>query len=182
MKQIRLHGKGGQGLVTAAEILGNAFLLEGNYASCLPSFGVERRGGAVTAFIRLDDKPIRLKDRIYTPDCLIVTSPDLLTEPDVFLGLQAGSTLILNTHTPVKENLNPNLKTIGAVDAISIAMKEMGIPVVSTGLLGALVGTTNWLKLDSLTKTLGDYFKGNALKGNIRCLERGFQEVKVSHF
>lgn len=180
MKEIRFHGRGGQGAVTAARMLASAFVVEGKYVASFPMYGFERRGAPVTAFTRMDDKPIREKTQIYTPDCLAVIDPGLLTLPNLYTGLKENGILILNTGTPMKEQPNPNVKIGGFINATQISVDEIGRDIPNTALLGALAAVTGWLKLDSILDSLKDYLTGqDILDKNARSAERGFKEVEV---
>ncbi len=180
MKEIRFHGRGGQGAVTAARILASAFVVEGKHVATFPMYGFERRGAPVTAFTRMDDKQIREKTQIYTPDCLAVIDPGLLTLPTLYTGLKEDGILILNSATPMKEQPHPNVKTGGFVNATGIAVDEIGRDIPNTALLGALAAVTGWLKLESLLESLKDYLSGQELLDrNYRSAERGFKEVEV---
>ena len=100
MAEMRLHGRGGQGTVMAAEMLANAFVLEGKYASVFPSFGIERRGSAVMAFTRFSDKPVREKTRVYKPEILMVLDPSLLEKPEIYSGFVQGGTIVATGKDP----------------------------------------------------------------------------------
>ncbi len=182
MKEIRLHGRGGQGAAIAADMLAAAFIKEGKYAVAFPMFGFERRGAPVTAFVRFDDKPIRQRTQVYEPDCLILFDPSLRTSPEIFLGVQVGGTMVLNVQHQPQQTLHANLKTIGAVDATSIAFQEIGKPITNTCVLGAFASTTGWLKLESLQAGFKDYFSGKLLEDNLRCAERGYRETAILEF
>jgi 2-oxoacid:acceptor oxidoreductase gamma subunit (pyruvate/2-ketoisovalerate family) len=179
MKEIRLHGRGGQGVVMASKMLAIACMIEGKYPVAFPMFGFERRGGPVAAFMRFDDHPVREKTQIYHPDCLILTDPSMKNDPAVFNGLKTNGVLVLNSVTPYRELPHPNLKTIGMVDATSIALQEIGVPVPNTCMAGAFAKVTGWLKLESVFSSLEKYFHGEGLDKNIRCAQRGYNEVKV---
>ncbi len=179
MKEIRFHGRGGQGAVLAARMLAVAFLAEGKCVASFPMFGFERRGAPVVAFTRLDDKPIREKTQIYNPDCMVVIDPGLMKLPTLFSGLNPEGVLILNSPQPLKGSPNENLKLAGVINATQIAVEEIGRDVPNTCLLGAFAATTGWLDLKSVISTLRDYFSGDVLQGNIRSAERGFHEVEV---
>ena len=182
MKEIRLHGRGGQGIVMASEILATAFVAEGKYATAFPSFGTERRGAPVSAYVRLDDNDIRERTQIYFPDCLIFTDPFFKNVNEVYAGLKPGSILILNSREAIKSNPNQNVKTAGAIDATSIALEEIKRPSTNTCLIGAFAATTGWISLDYLLSALKKFWSGNDLKGNIRCAHRGYEEVQVTRF
>ena len=179
MKEIRFHGRGGQGAVLAARMLAAAFLVEGKCVASFPMYGFERRGAPVVAFTRLDDKPIREKTQIYNPDCLVVIDPGLMNLPTLFSGLKPEGILILNSSRPLENQPNENLRLTGVVNATQIAVDEIGRDVPNTCLLGAFAATTGWLDLKSILSGLGEYFSGGLLHGNIRSAERGFREVKV---
>ena len=179
MKEIRFHGRGGQGAVIAAQILTRAFYAEGKYAASFPMFGFERRGAPVAAFTRVDDKPIREKSQIYTPDCLLVLSQSLEGLPMLFDGLKPHGILVINAVKFPEGTLHDNLRVIGVANATAIAQEEMGIPATNTCMLGAFAKTTGWLSLESVVVALEDYFKGTLLEKNIRSAERGFRETRV---
>lgn len=178
-KEIRLHGRGGQGAVLAARMLASAFALEGKSVASFPMYGFERRGMPVIAFLRSDDKPIREKTQIYTPDCLVVIDPTLLGLATLFDGLKTGGTLIINAAKPLEKPLSSNLKRAGWVNATQVALDEIGRDIPNTCLIGALAKTTGWVALESIKQALGDYLDGSMLKKNIRNAERGYQEVEV---
>ncbi|MDO8690141.1 MAG: 2-oxoacid:acceptor oxidoreductase family protein [Dehalococcoidia bacterium] len=182
MKEIRLHGRGGQGAAIAAEMLAAALVKEGKYAVAFPMFGFERRGAPVTAFVRFDDKPVRQRTQVYEPDCLIVTDQSFRKSKDIFLGLRPGGTLVVNVQHQPQETLHPNLRIIGAVDATGIGLQEIGKPITNTCILGAFASTTQWLKLESLQACFQDYFSGKLLQDNLRCAERGYRETAVLEF
>ncbi len=167
-------------MVTASEMIAAAMVAEGKYAACFPMFGFERRGAPVTAFIRLDDRPVREKTQIYAPDCLVVADLSLGFNPMTYAGLKPDSVLVVNSPRPVAGNIPEKLAALGVVDATRIALEELGVMVVNTCLAGAFAGTTGWVKPESLLDSLEDYLSGPLLKNNRRCLERGFAEVKVS--
>jgi 2-oxoacid:acceptor oxidoreductase gamma subunit (pyruvate/2-ketoisovalerate family) len=177
--EIRLHGKGGQGAVSAIDMLVAAFASEGKHASGFPFFGSERRGAPTTAFVRFGDKPIREKTKIYFPDCLIVFDSSQLNLPMVYAGLKPQGILVANTTQYLKRKPDENVKVIGIVNATRVALEELGMTAVSTCMIGAFAATTNWVKLDSILSILPDYFKGKLLEKNMRCIERGFKETRV---
>lgn len=179
MKEIRIHGRGGQGAVMAARMLASAFVQEGKFIASFPMYGFERRGAPVVAFTRIDDKPIREKTQIYNPDCIIVIDPGLLTLPTLFTGLRPDSVFILNSDKKMTKQPNENLKIGGVVNATEIAVQEIGRDIPNTCLLGAFAAATEWLKLDSLLAVLPDYLRGDILQRNLKSTERGYKEVEV---
>ena len=179
VKEIRFHGRGGQGAVLAARMLAAAFVIEGKHVASFPMYGFERRGAPVVAFTRLDDKPIREKTQIYNPDCLLVIDPGLMNLPALFSGLKPEGILILNSPHPLDGQPNKNLKVAGVINATQIAVDEIGRDVPNTCLLGAFAATSGWVDLKSILRCMGEYFSGDLLQRNINSAERGFREVKV---
>jgi len=150
MREIRLHGRGGQGMVLAAEMIIHAVMLDGLYGTAIPFFGFERRGSPVACFVRIDDRPIREKTQIYTPDCIVVSDPTLLDSVNVFSGIKAGTVMVLNSPKDREEFvLPPQVTKIGIVDASKIAKQVLGIPVVNTAMVGAFAKTTELIRVTS---------------------------------
>jgi 2-oxoacid:acceptor oxidoreductase gamma subunit (pyruvate/2-ketoisovalerate family) len=179
VKEIRIHGRGGQGAVLAARMLASAFVAEGKSVASFPMYGFERRGAPVVAFTRVDDKPIREKTQIYTPDCMVVIDPTLMKLPALFSGLKKGGVLILNSPNTLKDPPNENLSIGGVIDATKIAVEEIGRDIPNTCLLGAFAAATGWLELKSILSCLGEYLRGDILQRNLRSAERGFEQVEV---
>jgi 2-oxoacid:acceptor oxidoreductase gamma subunit (pyruvate/2-ketoisovalerate family) len=179
VKEIRIHGRGGQGAVLAARMLASAFVLEGKSVASFPMYGFERRGAPVVAFTRFDDKPIREKTQIYTPDCMVVIDPGLMKLPTLFSGLKPEGILILNSSRPLEDKPDDNLKLAGVVNATQIAVDEIKRDIPNTCLLGAFAAITGWLDLSSILSCLGDYLSGDILERNLRSAERGYREVEV---
>ena len=178
-KEVRLHGRGGQGVVMASEMLVRAFVTESKYACSFPMFGGERRGAPVSAFVRFDDVAIRAKTQVYNPDCLIISDPSQIKMASVFAGLKEKGIVVLNNQNLPEAILHENANLAGIVDATSIAIEEIGVPITNTCMLGAFAATTSWISLESVLSAIGNYFQGDRLNNNIRCVERGFHEVKI---
>ncbi len=164
----------------AARMLASAFVLEGKSVASFPMYGFERRGAPVVAFTRVDDKPIREKTQIYTPDALLVIDPGLMTLPTLFTGLKPGGILIINSSKKLDKQPDENLKIGGVVNATQIAVDEIGRDIPNTCLLGAFAAASGWLKLDSLLSCLPDYLSGDILQRNLKSAERGYKEVEVT--
>ena len=179
MKEIRFHGRGGQGTVTGVEMLAYAFVLDGKYASSFPSFGPERRGAPVAGFLRFNDKPIRETHQIYEPDCIVVLDPFQAKMSTVFNGLKDGGIAILNTRRQTLENCPTTLSTIGLVDATSLALEEIGRTIVNTCMLGVIARVTGWVSLDSVLSSLEKYFHGELFETNAKLARRGYEGVKI---
>jgi pyruvate ferredoxin oxidoreductase gamma subunit len=156
MIEVRFHGRGGQGVVTCAELLSFAAIHEGKYAQSFPSFGPERRGAPVVAFLRIDDKPIYLRSQIYNPDIVVVLDPTILLLPEVKDGLKKGGRLIVNTKKSlkeIKERLKIDVK-LATVNATKIALDNLGLPITNTTMLGSVVKVTGLVKIHSLKEAL----------------------------
>ena len=179
--EIRWHGRGGQGAVTSAELLAKAAIDEGKYAQAFPSFGPERRGAPVLAFDRISDKePIRIRAEIAEPDVVVVLDSSLLRIVDVSSGLKEKGTLILNTKRPLQD-IESELGTkwrLAIVDATKIARELLGVPIVNTTMLGALIKTTNIVKLESVSKPLEKRF-GRLAERNFKAMERAYKESLI---
>ncbi|MBW2029203.1 MAG: 2-oxoacid:acceptor oxidoreductase family protein [Deltaproteobacteria bacterium] len=182
MQELRIHGRGGQGAVLAGEILVSALVQDGKSGASFPMFGFERRGAPVTAFVRLDDSPIRERSQIYHPNCLIVMDPVQIAWPQTFAGLKSNATLILNNPDPPSDPPHPNIVKAGIIDATQIALQEIGKAALNTAMLGAFAATTGLVRIEAVLSALDMYFQGRALEQNKRCIERGYAEVKVAEW
>lgn len=178
-KEIRFHGRGGQGAVLAARMLASACAAEGKCVASFPMYGFERRGMPVVAFTRFSDEIIREKTQIYTPDCLVVIDPTLLAIKTLFDGLKEDGILILNSPKDFPEPPHPAVKRAAVINATAVALCEIGRDIPNTCLIGALAKATGWVELKSVLKGLSDHLDGDILKKNIRNAERGYEEVQV---
>jgi len=179
--EIRWHGRGGQGAVTSAELLARAAINEGKYAQAFPAFGPERRGAPVLAFDRIDSQaPIRVRAEIKEPDVVIVLDPTLLRVINVTSGLKEKGILILNTRKSLQdiESEFGNRWQLALVDASSIARELLGIPIVNTTMLGALLRATGVVELESLIKPLEERFDRLAER-NINAMKQAFEKTVV---
>ncbi len=179
LREIRFHGRGGQGAVLAARMLASACAVEGKYVASFPMYGFERRGMPVVAFTRFDDEPIREKTQIYTPDALVVIDPTLLGLKILFDGLKPDGILVLNSPKPLTEPPHPGVKKAAVINATAVALCEIGRDIPNTCLVGALAKATGWVRLDSVLRGLADHLEGDMLQRNLRNAERGYQEVEV---
>jgi len=180
MKEIRLHGRGGQGTVTMAKQLVYCLALAGKYAASLPMFGFERRGTPVEAYIRMDEAPVRPKTKIYTPDCVVVMDPTLLTAVNVFAGLKGDGILVMNFRgAPEDLNLPPAVRKVGLVDATPIAVSLFGVPITNSCMMGAFAATTGWVDLDSILEGLAMDFSGEELEKNRKAAELGYTNCRT---
>lgn len=179
--EIRWHGRGGQGAVTSAELVAQAAINEGRYAQAFPAFGAERRGAPVVAFVRINpDEPIRVRAEVAEPDVVVVLDPGLLRIVDVTSGLKATGMLVVNTKKQPEQirqefGLNWSLAT---VDATKIARELLGVPIVNTSMIGALLKATEVVKLESLFEPLRQRF-GRLAERNIEAMKRAHEETVV---
>ncbi len=180
MIEIRFHGRGGQGAVTSAELTALAAIEEGKYAQAFPSFGPERRGAPVAAFVRVSDAPIVTREKVYEPNIVIVLDPSLLKLINVEAGLKAGGTVIVNTTKSAEEiRKTTGIKArLALVDASKIAMETMRVPITNTTMLGALVKAAGIVELSALTHPIKHRF-GPIAEKNINACTRAFEETKV---
>jgi len=181
MFEIRLHGRGGQGVVTAAELLSVAAFDEGKYAQAFPSFGSERMGAPVVSFCRIDDKAIRLREPILEPDALIIQDPTLLHSIDLFSGLKPGGYVLINSTRSFEELGIAELAArypphhVCDVGATEIAMKHVGRPLPNAALLGGFAAITKLLALDSVTKAIVEKFPGPVGDANIAAAREAYE-------
>lgn len=185
MFAVRIHGRGGQGAVTAAELLSVAAFDEGRHAQAFPTFGSERTGAPVTSFCRIDDRTIRLREPITAPDALIVQDPTLLHQVDLFDGLGAGGFLIVNTSRSLEflglEDLLRRLPTdhVIAVPATEIARQTLGRPLPNAALLGAFAALTGQVSLAAVCDAIRGRFPGHVGEGNVRAAEVAHAQVRT---
>jgi pyruvate ferredoxin oxidoreductase gamma subunit len=180
MYQIRIHGRGGQGVVTAAEMLSIAAFREGKYAQAFPSFGSERTGAPVVAFCRIDLKEIRLREPVMEPDALIIQDPTLLHQVDVFAGLVRGGTILINTARSFEElglnELVDRFRTC-AVPATEFALKHVGRPVPNAALLGGFAPLSRQISLASVNAAIEEKFSGKVAAGNVAAAAAAYDYV-----
>jgi len=178
MKEIRFHGRGGQGVVTSAEILATAAFKDGMYSQAFPFFGTERRGAPVVAFTRINDKFIKTREQIYKPDYVVVLDPTLLDNIDVTEGLKNNGMVIVNTNKKVKLNANAKIRI---VDATAIALEIIGKPFVNTPMIGALVGVTKMVNIDSVYQALIERFPGDIGEKNVEAVKKTYEEIQKNY-
>lgn len=184
MFQVRIHGRGGQGVVTAAEMLSIAAFLEGRHAQAFPSFGSERTGAPVVAFCRIDEKEIRLREPIMRPDALIIQDPTLLHQVDVFSGLNKEGYVLINTNKSydalgiwdfMKDFRHDRLLTVPATD---LALKHVGRPVPNAALLGGFAAISGMITIDSVANAIRQKFSGKLADTNIAAARDAYAFVK----
>ncbi len=178
--EIRWHGRGGQGAVTAAMILANAAIYEGKYAQAFPEFGAERRGAPVRAYTRVSDSPILTRAPILEPDVVVVLDASL--PPELYLpGLKEGGILLVNTKRSPEEYMEKrgvrgNYR-VYTVDATKIALEVLGLPIVNTAMVGALVRILPIVSLESVERAILETFPGRIGEKNVRAVRRAYEEV-----
>ncbi|AAL63219.1 pyruvate ferredoxin oxidoreductase gamma subunit (porG) [Pyrobaculum aerophilum str. IM2] len=168
--EVRFHGRGGQGMVTAAQVLAAAAILEGKYAQAFPEFGPERRGAPVKSYLRISDRPIYIREPILRPDVIVVADQSLFKAENPFEGAKENTILVVNGayKAPIKTYY---------VDATSLAMKVLGRPIVNTAIIGAVVKATGLVSLSSVAEALKKYFSGRLYDLNLKLVEMAYQET-----
>ena len=183
MFQIRIHGRGGQGVVTAAEMLSVAAFRENRFAQAFPSFGSERTGAPVVAFCRIDDGAIRLREPILNPDALIIQDPTLLHQVDVFSGLVRDGYILINTTRSFSElGLGEFVRGFQAehlctVPATEFALKHVGRPVPNAALLGGFAAVSGRIGIESVLTAIREKFPAKIADGNIAAARAAYDYV-----
>ncbi|MDI6642711.1 MAG: pyruvate ferredoxin oxidoreductase subunit gamma [Candidatus Hodarchaeaceae archaeon] len=177
MIEISFHGRGGQGVVTAARLLAEAAFLEGKHCQAFPFFGAERRGAPVVAFARIDRKPIRTRTQVYEPSHVVVLDPTLPEVVNVAAGLKRGGVIVMNA-----KKIPTQLKgaKVALVDATTVAIETLGVPIINTAMLGALAKATGVVSLDSVTEAIKRYFKEKLAEKNVAAAKRAYDQTVIS--
>jgi pyruvate ferredoxin oxidoreductase gamma subunit len=184
MLQIRIHGRGGQGVVTAAEMLSIAAFEQGRHAQAFPSFGSERTGAPVMAFCRIDDQEIRLRAPILAPDVVIVQDPTLLHQVDVFQGLLPDGYVLINSKRSFRElgladmeaRFRPERLT--TLPATEIALKHLGRPLPNAVLLGGFAALSGLITLDAVDHAIRTKFAGKVADSNVAAAAEAYQYIQ----
>ncbi len=181
LMEIRWHGRGGQGAVTSAELLAQAAISEGKYAHAFPSFGPERRGAPVLAFVRISGKqPIKIRAEITEPDVVVVLDPGLLRIVNVTSGLKGNGIVVVNTRKQA-EQIRQEFgisSLLATVDATKIAQELLGVPITNTTMIGAVVRASKVVELESVVEPLKHRF-GRLAERNINAMRRAYEETIV---
>ncbi len=186
MFQIRVHGRGGQGVVTAAEMLSIAAFEEGRHAQAFPSFGSERTGAPVVAFCRISDREIRTREPIVEPDAVIIQDPTLLHQIDVFAGLKQDGFVLLNSHHRIEELGISELvgaykaEHLRSLPATELGIRHIGRPIPNVPLLAGFAALSGIIKLESVIKAINAKFQGQVAIGNIAAATEAYHLVKES--
>ncbi|RKL62378.1 pyruvate ferredoxin oxidoreductase subunit gamma [Thermoanaerobacteraceae bacterium SP2] len=179
MKEIRIHGRGGQGSVVTAELFAIAAFEDGKYSQAFPYLGGggERRGAPVQAFARISDKPIRLRSKIHYPDYIIVQDLTLLDNVNVFEGLKPGGLVLINTEKKPDNNKIPKDINIKTIPATKIALEFLGLPIMNTAIMGAFAAASGEFKLDSIVKAIKNRFPGELGEKNAMAAKAAYDTV-----
>ena len=181
MIEVRFHGRGGQGSVTSAELMAQTAISGGKYAQAFPNFGPERRGAPLTAFLRISDAPIRVREKIYTPDVVVVLDPSLMKISRVDAGLKEDGYLIVNSAKPPAEirKLFGFRQKIATVDALHISLEELQAPITNTAMMGALSKVTGVATPDQVRGPLENRFGARLASMNQRAFERAYETANA---
>ena len=180
MKEIRIHGRGGQGSVVTAEILAIAAFEDGKFSQAFPYLGGggDRRGAPVQAFLRIADRPIRLRSKVHDPDFVLVQDPTLVKEVEVTRGLRPEGLLIINSEKDPQELGLPSGIRALSVPATRIALEEIGRPIMNTALMGAFSAITGEVSLPAVLRAIRSKFPGEVGEKNARAAQHMYEHVK----
>ncbi len=176
MLEVRFHGRAGQGIVTAAELLAEAAAMEGKYSQAFPFFGSEKRGPPVTSYCRIDEKAITIHEEIEEPDIVIVAEPSVMDEVKVDAGLKPNGILIINS-TQTTEEFSKAGRHVFIVNGTEIAMKNLGKPITNTVMLGALCKITGIAKLENIQQAIRNRFPPKIAEPNVKAIEECYNAV-----
>jgi 2-oxoacid:acceptor oxidoreductase gamma subunit (pyruvate/2-ketoisovalerate family) len=179
--EVRWHGRGGQGAVTASELLARAAVYEGKHIQSFPEFGPERMGAPVAAFTRVSTEPIRIHCAVYNPDVVAVLDPTLLKTVPVAEGLNEDGVIIINSKdnlVETRKSLNSDKGKVWAVPATEIVMKILGMPITNTAMLGAVARVTEIVSLESLDRVIKERFRRDLAEKNFAVVKEAYQEVR----
>jgi len=184
MREIRFHGRGGQGAVTAAQLLAAAAFEEGKYVQSFASFGMERRGAPVIAFTRIDKKPIETRGQIQNPDYLILLDPAVVKFPNTFIGLKPGGIVVINStrsSSEIEKEMGEAEGRVYSIDATQISVNIFGqtsIPFTNVVMVGAFAGATGIVQVRSIIKVLPSFFPPKILEKNQKAAKLGYERMK----
>ena len=181
IKEIRIHGRGGQGGVTAAELIARAAYKEGKWVQAFPYFGAERRGAPVRAFARISTEPILVRSQIYNPDYVLVLDESLLEVANVTEGLKKDGIIVINTRKEPSE-VDLHGYRIATVDATGIALElellVAGLPVVNTAMVGAFAAATGEIKIESVVEAIKEEWRGAVGEKNAKAAVLAYERLK----
>jgi pyruvate ferredoxin oxidoreductase gamma subunit len=178
MYEVRIHGRGGQGVVTAAELLSVAAFHTGRYAQAFPSFGSERTGAPVVAYCRIAERPIRLREPVLAPDAIVVQDATLLHRVDVLAGLaRDGLVLVNSSRSPKELGLAGHDGRVFTVPASQLARAYLGRPLPNAALLGGLAALCALVPLAAVVEAIGQRFPGPLGIANVAAATEAFHLV-----
>ncbi|HVA05191.1 MAG TPA: 2-oxoacid:acceptor oxidoreductase family protein [Acidimicrobiales bacterium] len=184
MFEVRIHGRGGQGVVTAADLLALAAFEEGRFAQSFPSFGSERTGAPVVAYCRLDERMIRTREPVVEPDAVIVIDPTLVHQVDLFSGLKDGGFVLINTAKTFEQlglgsllSRTHHLRAMTA-PASDIAQRHTGRPLPNAALLGGFAAQTAEVSLEAVGTAIRDRFTDAVAEGNVAAASEVYEHVR----
>lgn len=178
LKEIRLHGRGGQGVVTAAELLAVAAFEDGKYAQAFPSFGSERMGAPVQSFVRIADHKVRARNQIDKPDYLIIQDSTLIGAIDVLSGLKEDGMVIVDSEKKPEElGLKTKAKVL-TIPATEIALKTLGKAIQNTTLMGAFAGATGLISIDAMKRSVRKRFPGELGERNAEVVQTAYDMMR----
>jgi pyruvate ferredoxin oxidoreductase gamma subunit len=175
MIEIRIHGRGGQGNVAAAELLSIAAFKDGKYSQAFPSFGAERVGAPVQAFVRIDDKKIRTREDVRHPDYLIVQDENLLETVPILDGLKPDGLILVNSEKKPEDLQLKTTASVVTIPATEIALEIIGRPIPNAIMIGAFCSVTGLLSLDAVQEAIMGKFPGRVGENNVAALERAHE-------
>ncbi|HUW75253.1 MAG TPA: 2-oxoacid:acceptor oxidoreductase family protein [Gallionella sp.] len=185
MFELRIHGRGGQGVVTAAEMFSVAAFAEGRNAQAFPSFGSERTGAPVVSFCRISDRELRLREPVMEPDAIIIQDITLLHQVDVFAGLKKDGYVLLNTARSFEELGLGDLiagrppERLCTLSATEIALKHIGRPIPNAPLIAGFAALSGLIRLESVIKAISEKFSGKVADGNIAAATEAYNLIKT---
>jgi pyruvate ferredoxin oxidoreductase gamma subunit len=178
LKEIRIHGRGGQGVVTAAELLAVAAFEDGKYAQAFPSFGSERMGAPVQSFVRIADHRVWARNQIYEPDYLIIQDNTLIGAIDVLKGLKSDGMVLVDSERSPEELGFKTTALIKTIPATKIALEIIGRAVQNTTLMGAFAGITGLLSVEAIKRSVMERFPGEVGEKNAQAVQKAFDMMK----
>ena len=178
IKSIRIHGRGGQGNVTASEFLAEAAFEDGLFALAFPMFGSERHGAPVTAYVRISDSPIRLRSQVYEPDYVIVQDSSLMDGIDTLEGLREGGLVVINSRLPSSHFDIPDRYRVVTVPATELALEIVGKPIINTIMVGAFAAASGEIRLDALERSVRTRYPGELGEKEIVAMKKAYDDIR----
>jgi pyruvate ferredoxin oxidoreductase gamma subunit len=177
-KSIRIHGRGGQGNVTASEFLAEASFEDGLYALAFPMFGSERHGAPVTAYVRISDRPIRLRSQVYEPDYVIVQDSSLMESIDTLEGLRDRGLVVINSSLPSSRFDIPDIYRVVTVPATELALEMVGKPIINTIMVGAFAAASGEIRLEALQRSVRSRYPGELGEKEIVAMKKAYEDIR----